>query len=58
MTFYRRLGEMPADLVLSPELLNRLFDDVFSDQRDTMDLSWRAYMRDLKTDTEKILEGK
>jgi len=56
MRFYRRLGEMPSDFVLSPKILNKLFSDVFGQDRTALDLRWRSYMRALKTDMEVYLE--
>jgi hypothetical protein len=58
MKFYRRLGEMPPDMVLSPQLLTRLFNETFGKDRTTLDRQWRAYMRSLKTDAEKVLENR
>jgi hypothetical protein len=58
MSFYRRLGEMPPDLVLSADALNELFDEAFSGiDRRALDDEWHAYMARLKTDIEIILEG-
>jgi len=57
MTYYRRLGELPPDVKFSPELLNKLFDEVFTIDRKSLDFEWRAYMGSLKTDVELILEG-
>ncbi len=56
MQFYRRLGEMPSDFMLTPRVLNRLFSEVFGDDRSALDFQWRSYMRSLKTDVEKYLE--
>lgn len=58
MAFYRRLGEMPPDLILSAEALTELFDEAFEghDRRD-LDAEWRRYMARLRTDIELILEG-
>jgi hypothetical protein len=54
MTYYRRLGEMPPDIVFSPALLNKLFDEVFTGNRKALDSEWRSYMRGLKTDIQEI----
>lgn len=54
ITYYRRLGEMPPDIVLSPELLTKLFDEIFGTDRQTLDDEWRDYMSSLKTDMEII----
>jgi hypothetical protein len=56
MTFYRRLGEMPPDVLLSPELLGKVFDEAFGADRSRLDSDWRTYMRSLKTDVERVLE--
>ena len=59
MLFYRQLGEMPPDLVLSPDLLTKMFYDVFgANSRSSLDSDWRKYMRSLKTDKELILADK
>jgi hypothetical protein len=55
MTYYRRLGEMPPDLVLGPELLMQVFNDIFGSDHRKLDLEWRTYMRSLKTDLDGIL---
>jgi hypothetical protein len=56
LTFYRRLGEMPPDLVLSADAVNALFDDCFKGiPRRTLDAEWRTYMTGLRTDLELIL---
>lgn len=54
ITYYRRLGELPPDIVLSPELLTKLFDEVFGTDRVSLDNEWRTYMDSLKTDIERI----
>lgn len=56
MTFYRRIGEMPPDLLISPEVLTEIFYDQFSSGKRGLDGEWRAYMRTLKTDLELKLE--
>jgi hypothetical protein len=58
MTLYRRLGEMPPDVILSPEVLTKAFNEVFGEDRTRLDSDWRTYMRSLKTDLEKVLEEK
>jgi hypothetical protein len=58
MSFYRRLGEMPPDLVLSADALNQLFDEAFEGiDRRRLDTEWHAYMTRLRTDIELIMEG-
>jgi hypothetical protein len=56
MKYYRRLGEMPADVVLSPEVLTRTFNEAFGEERSRLDSDWRTYMRSLKTDLERLME--
>jgi len=56
--FYRRLGELPPDTVLSQEIVNELFDECLQIDRAILDQQWRGYMASLKTDIELILEGK
>jgi Protein of unknown function (DUF1570) len=56
LTFYRRLGEMPPDLVLSAEVVNALFDECFVGiPRRTLDAEWRTYMAGLRTDIELVM---
>ncbi|MEO8498136.1 MAG: DUF1570 domain-containing protein, partial [Planctomycetota bacterium] len=56
ITFYRRIGEMPPDVLISPQVLTELFSESFGADRSGLDNEWRAYMRSLKTDLELILE--
>ncbi len=59
MTFYRRLGEMPPDLILSAEVVNALFDESFRGvPRKSLEDEWRAYMTRLRTDLELVLEDR
>jgi len=58
MTYYRRLGEMPPDIILSPALLNKLFTQSFKTDRQTLDVQWRSYMSSLKTDVDQVLSRK
>ena len=55
MTYYQRLGQMPPDITLSPEILTKLFDDTFKTNRAALENEWRSYMASLKTDLEVIL---
>lgn len=55
MTYYRRLGDLPPDLVFNPEVLRLVFDEVFGSDREALDAEWRAYMRSLKTNVDEIL---
>ncbi|MCA9104607.1 MAG: DUF1570 domain-containing protein [Planctomycetales bacterium] len=52
MTYYRRLGELPPDTPLSADLLTALFDDVFSSDRESLNIEFHSYMRGLRTETE------
>jgi hypothetical protein len=59
MTFYRRLGEMPPDLILSAEVVNALFDESFKGvPRKSLEAEWRTYMSGLRTDLELVLEDR
>jgi hypothetical protein len=55
MTYYRRLGDLPPDLVFNPEVLRLVFDEVFGSDREALDAEWRTYMRSLKTNVDEIL---
>lgn len=56
MEYYRRIGEMPPDIVLNSELLNAVFDDVFGeDKRSGLNRAWHSYMSSLET-TDEVLE--
>ena len=55
MDYYRRLGELPPDIVFNAEALNEVFTESFGEDRDTLNLEWRRYMRTLKTDMEEVL---
>lgn len=54
LKYYNRLGQMPPDIVLSPEFNNKLFDEIFGTDRKALDYEWRDYMSSLKTEMEKI----
>jgi hypothetical protein len=59
LTFYRRLGEMPPDLILSAEVVNAVFDESFRGiPRKSLESEWRAYMSTLRTDLELVLEDR
>ncbi|MCA9153722.1 MAG: DUF1570 domain-containing protein [Planctomycetales bacterium] len=55
MQFYQRLGQMPPEVVINQKVLQRLFWEVFGDNKDGLDAEWRAYMRALKTDLEEVI---
>ncbi len=57
IAFYRKLGEMPPDSILTPEILTEVFSSVFGKERAALDVEWRSYMADLKTDTQRVLDG-
>lgn len=56
IAYYRRLGQLPPDLILSEEVLTEVFNEVFGPERSGLDLDWRSYMNDLKTDLEVALD--
>lgn len=56
IAYYRKLGEMPPDTVLTPELLTDVFNQTFGSDRQALDEEWRSYMRGLKTDIDRLLE--
>ncbi len=56
MVYYRRLGEMPPDVMLNPTVLTGLFNEAFGEDRARLELEWRTYMRSLRTDLERALE--
>ncbi|HVV98952.1 MAG TPA: DUF1570 domain-containing protein [Planctomycetaceae bacterium] len=58
VNFYRRLGELPPDEVLSSDVLNALFDDVFQEDRASLDKAWREHMASLKPEFEAAKGGK
>jgi hypothetical protein len=56
VAYYRKLGEMPPDTTLTPELLTDVFNQTFGSDRQTLDEEWRSYMRSLQTDIDKLLD--
>ncbi len=54
--FCRRLGEMPPDTRLSPQVLESIFKSAFKIE-DTAKLNaeWKQYMQGLRTDTARII---
>ncbi len=56
VAFYRILGDLPPDVNLNPELLERVFTHVFGADLVLLDSEWRQYMNKLKTEIEKIEE--
>src|SRR5690606_33530854 len=56
LAFYNRIGNMPPDMVFSPEMLHKTFDEVVKIDRDKLTREWRDYMDELKTDTQVLEE--
>lgn len=56
VAYYRELGQLPEATHTSPAELQRVFDKIFGKDKQVLDGEWRAYMRSLKTDLEKVLE--
>jgi hypothetical protein len=56
MHFYRRLGELPPDMLIGPATLEALFSECFGEDQRTLDRQWRLYMNSLRTDVEKFIE--
>jgi hypothetical protein len=59
VTYYRLLGEIPPQLPPSPELLWELFRKSFGDSDEAMErleLDWRGFMRNQKTDYQRLKE--
>ncbi|UUO06247.1 DUF1570 domain-containing protein [Blastopirellula sp. J2-11] len=54
--YYRELGKLPKASHAQPDELQKVFDQVFGEDKRALDGEWRAYMRSLKTDLEKTLE--
>lgn len=55
--FYRILGEVPPEVKLNPDLLQKLFHHAVKSDMSTLDGEWKAYMKSLKTDLEKLEES-
>lgn len=53
--YYARLGELPPDLILTPEINERVFFEVFGEP-DKVNAQFRAYMRSIKTDLELLID--
>lgn len=54
MKFYKRLGEMPPDIVLSADVLLELFDECFESDRESLNREYHNYMATLKTEMEVV----
>ncbi len=54
--FYRILGEVPPDVRLSPDMLVKLFHHAVKSDIHALDAEWKAYMKSLKTDLERLEE--
>lgn len=57
MAFCRRIGEMPPDVKLSPDVVKQIFEEEIGIESRVLDVEWRAYMDDLKTDIELVVES-
>lgn len=57
VAFYRILGEVPSNVILSPDLLLKLFRHVYGPNLAALDAEWKIYMKSLKTDLEKLEES-
>ncbi|MBI3863940.1 MAG: DUF1570 domain-containing protein [Planctomycetia bacterium] len=55
--FYRILGEVPSDVRLNPDLLQKLFHHAVKSDMTALDAEWKAYMKSLKTELEKVEEA-
>lgn len=56
ITYYRMIGEMPADVVLGPDVLAQVFSRAFGGSPRQVELDWRNNMRTLKSDVDAIKE--
>jgi hypothetical protein len=52
--FYRSLGEVPPDVRLNPDLLQRLFHHAVQIDTKALQSEWEDYMKSLKTDLERL----
>ena len=57
MAFCRRIGEMPPDVKLSPDVVKQIFEEEIGIESRVLDVELRAYMDDLKTDIELVVES-
>ena len=64
IAYYRKLEEIPVEEIKDIEVLKKrseqmiaIFDEVFGD-RAALEIEWRRYMRSLKTDIERLAEGR
>ncbi len=54
IALFRKLGEMPADVALNPDLVLDSFSQVFGSNRKALEGEWRSYARSLTTDLERL----
>ena len=57
IAFYRRLGEMPSDMLMQYPTLLELFAEVVKVDPKALEVEYRTYMGGLKTDIDLILEN-
>ncbi len=58
LKYYALLSQMPPDVTLNPDLLLKIFERAFGEDREALTLEWRAYMRGLKTDFQIAIDDK
>ncbi|MDP6466698.1 MAG: hypothetical protein QF918_03115, partial [Pirellulaceae bacterium] len=54
--YYQLLAKKRADKLLSADKNQEIFEMVFGDIEENLDIEWRAYMRSLRTDLERVLD--
>ena len=54
--YYRALAKQPEGKSISADEQGKIFRDIFGKNTEGLDAEWRAYMSDLQTDLEKIIE--
>jgi hypothetical protein len=54
--YYRTLGEVPSEVILNPDLLQKIFHHAVKTDIKALDTEWKSYMRGLKTDLENLGE--
>ncbi len=55
--YYYALGKLPKDEGVTHQQLQEVFDQVFDEDKKTLQMNWKTYMRTLKTDLEQTLEN-
>jgi hypothetical protein len=56
--YYRAIAQERSEEQLSGDKYLEAFERIFGKDKTGLDLEWRAYMRSLKTDVERVLEEK